>query len=184
MADERDPKVSQRYRELGAEEPPRRLDDAILAVSRRRWRWGAPLAAAAVIVLSVAVTWHMRVEEPDPYGYTASAPEEQKAKQEPVDQPRDAPGARPAAPPPEAAASRMEERTSEERRRPAAPVAGARAPQADALFSKQLAEEPPEKVLERIAEMRKQGRHEEADKALDEFRKRYPDHKLPDSVLK
>jgi len=32
--------------------------------------------------------------------------------------------------------------------------------------------------------MRKQGRHEEADKALDEFRKRYPDYKLPESVLK
>ena len=196
MVDERDPKVSQRYRELGAEEPPRRLDDAILAASRRRRRWAAPLAAAAVIVLSVAVTWHMRVEEPDPYGYTASAPEEQKAKQEPVDQPRlsqrrdalaerrDVPGARPAAPPPEAAASRMEERTSEEGRRPAAPVAGARAPQADALFSKQLAEEPPEKALERIIEMRREGRHDEADKALEEFRKRYPDHKLPESVLK
>jgi hypothetical protein len=196
MADERDPEVSQRYRELGAEEPPRRLDDAILAASRRRWRWGAPLAAAAVIVLSVALTWHMRVEEPDPYGYTASAPEEQKAKQEAVDQPRlsqrrdalaerrDVPGARPAAPPPEVAASRMEERVPEERMRRAAPMADARAPQADALFSKQLAEEPPEKVLERIAELRKQGKHEEADKALEAFRKRYPDTKLPDSVLR
>ncbi|HKX37041.1 MAG TPA: hypothetical protein VJN20_00120, partial [Burkholderiales bacterium] len=83
-----------------------------------------------------------------------------------------------------AAASRMEERTSEEGRRPAAPVAGGRAPQADALFSKQLAEEPPEKALERIIEMRREGRHDEADKALEEFRKRYPDHKLPESVLK
>jgi len=35
MTDERDPKVSQRYRELGREEPPGELDAAILAASRR-----------------------------------------------------------------------------------------------------------------------------------------------------
>jgi hypothetical protein len=52
------------------------------------------------------------------------------------------------------------------------------------MLGKQLAEEPPEKTLERIAGMRREGRHEEADKALEEFRKRYPDYKLPESVLK
>src|SRR6266705_3475055 len=35
MTDERDPKVSRRYRELGAEEPPTELDAGILAASRR-----------------------------------------------------------------------------------------------------------------------------------------------------
>ena len=39
MTDERDTQVpdgvSRRYRELGAEEPPRVLDDAILAAARR-----------------------------------------------------------------------------------------------------------------------------------------------------
>src|SRR5437660_848445 len=35
MTDERDPKVSQRYRELGREEPPGELDAGILAASRR-----------------------------------------------------------------------------------------------------------------------------------------------------
>ena len=34
MADPRDPQVSRRYRELGAEEPPHALDEAILAASR------------------------------------------------------------------------------------------------------------------------------------------------------
>ena len=64
-----DPQVSAAYRELGAEKPPRALDDAILAAARReaggrpgapgrgaRNRWYAPLAAAAVLVLAVAVT--------------------------------------------------------------------------------------------------------------------------------
>jgi hypothetical protein len=69
-------RVSQRYRELGAEEPPRALDDAIRAAARResgarpaplvspgaRRRWYLPLAAAAVIVLSVAVTMQMQRE--------------------------------------------------------------------------------------------------------------------------
>src|SRR5215831_3405502 len=68
-----DPKLSQRYRELPREEPPRALDEKILAASRRavesrpaplvaptgRRRWYVPVAAAAVIVLSVAVVVHM-----------------------------------------------------------------------------------------------------------------------------
>jgi hypothetical protein len=65
---EGDERVSQRYRELGAEEPPRELDAAILAAAHRgagaRRRWYLPLAAAAVIVLSVAVTVHMQREDP------------------------------------------------------------------------------------------------------------------------
>ncbi|HKU46242.1 MAG TPA: hypothetical protein VJQ58_05125, partial [Burkholderiales bacterium] len=68
MADE--PKISQRYRELSREEPPRHLDDAILAASRRavgakKRRWYVPLAAAAVIVLAVAVTVHVDRERPN-----------------------------------------------------------------------------------------------------------------------
>jgi len=37
---------------------------------------------------------------------------------------------------------------------------------------------------ERIAALRKEGKHEEADKALEEFRKRYPDYKVPESALR
>lgn len=73
-----DDKVSKRYRELPREEPPRHVDDAILAASRRavhtrpaplvvpsgRQRWYFPLAAAAIIVLAVAVTVHMEREQP------------------------------------------------------------------------------------------------------------------------
>jgi hypothetical protein len=208
-----DKKISERYRELGAEEPPRHVDEAILAASRRavhvhpaplvpptgRRRWYFPVAAAAIIMLSVAVTWHMQVDEgPDPNGYIASAPapaeqhaappmEEQKQKLERqapfAASPSPAPQVAPQAAPP-VAASRMEERAREP-----APAAGARAPEAaraDRALGKigEQATEPPEKWLERIAALRKEGKHEEADKALEEFRKRYPDYKIPESALK
>lgn len=41
----------------------------------------------------------------------------------------------------------------------------------------------PEHLLERIAGLRKEGRHEEADKALAEFRQRYPDYRLSEEML-
>ena len=207
-----DKKISERYRELGAEEPPRHVDEAILAASRRavhvhpaplvpptgRRRWYFPVAAAAIIMLSVAVTWHMQVEGPDPDGYIASAPAPEASREAPAekkiemqaapaakpftpDPPRESRAARDAPP---VAASRMEERAREP-----APVAGARAPEAaraDRALGKigEQATEPPEKWLERIAELRKEGKHEEADKALAEFRKRYPDYKVPESALR
>ena len=208
-----DKQISERYRELGAEEPPRHVDEAILAASRRavhvhpaplvpptgRRRWYFPVAAAAIIMLSVAVTWHMQVEEgPDPNGYIASDPAavEQRAAEPMAEQkqklerqapfaasPSPAPQAAPQAAPP-VAASRMEERARE-----SAPAAGARAPEAaraDRALSRvgEQATEPPEKWLERIAALRKEGKHEEADKALEEFRKRYPDYRIPESALK
>ena len=47
--------------------------------------------------------------------------------------------------------------------------------------------ESPERELERIAErivdLRRQGRDEEADRALAEFRKRHPDYRIPDEML-
>ena len=41
---------------------------------------------------------------------------------------------------------------------------------------------PPEKWLERIEELRKLGKFEEARTSLAEFRKRYPEYRLPDSL--
>lgn len=41
----------------------------------------------------------------------------------------------------------------------------------------------PEQWLQGIADLRRQGRHDEADKALAEFRKRYPDYKIPEAML-
>ena len=72
-----DPQVSAAYRALAAEEPPRALDEAILAASRspaKGWtqRWALPLSLAAVMVLSVVVT--LRVQQEQPELVTAEAP--------------------------------------------------------------------------------------------------------------
>jgi hypothetical protein len=79
MADERDRKLSEHYRELEPMEPPAALDQAILAAARRaadkphaplvapagRHRWYYGLAAAAVLFFAVALTLHIERERPD-----------------------------------------------------------------------------------------------------------------------
>ena len=50
-------------------------------------------------------------------------------------------------------------------------------------MAESAAAESPERWLERIAELRKQERHEEADKQLAEFRRRYPDFRIPAAAL-
>ena len=86
MADERDAKLSQHYRDLEPLEPPAELDRRILAAAREprgahaplvvpagRHRWYYSLAAAAVLVFAVAITLHVEREKPDPE-ITATAP--------------------------------------------------------------------------------------------------------------
>ena len=288
--------ISQRYRELGADAPPRALDAAILAAAHReagarpaplvspgaRRRWYLPLAAAAVIVLSVAVTVHMQQEQPDldaplpraakpaqpvpamqpapaaqaeappklaqaPAAPPPAKPEIQSgeirslAKEKAAPEPKrftpDPPAAAesaaapplaasppPAATPPPAVAAarapaaapvpqaapaeRQEARAmADSARKPASnvgAVAGAAAPPAGRSDTREeprrreltpkmraveardkLAQEPetPEKWLERIAELRREGRHDEADKALAEFRQRHPDYRIPEPML-
>src|SRR3954471_11390612 len=105
--DERE--AGRRYRELPREEPPPALDAKIRAEARRavvthpaplvaptgRRSWYFPVAAAAVIVLAVAVTWQIERSQPDlevamvaPPAPAAERPlmkenAEEKAKQEP-----------------------------------------------------------------------------------------------------
>jgi hypothetical protein len=247
-------RVSSRYRELGAEEPPRALDDAIFAAARREagarpgspghaapQRWYASVAAAAVLVLVVAVTLHMQSKQPDiaqpapaakqPAAPVASAPsvaqteaqstlrmgrraksaagERAEAANEPVKDaakpmiPKSAELSRPPEPKPfpenradeargsassvaGAIARQTEDRASREA------VAGARAPEAApapamamakrAQVQESVQAETPERELDRIADLRRQGRHDEADKALAEFRKRYPDFKISEAM--
>ena len=262
MTDERDPKVSTAYRDLGAQEPPRALDDAILAAARRdagarpaaltaragRQRWYAPLATAAVLVLAVATTLNMQLERPGiesparqeapaaakPSSTVADAQPKKEvevkpdavaelrakdaAKPQPGDEGRNvqqkfkeqsAPvvATAPAVPEPKpfgadqaagAASPRSDEalgaassatgklaRQAEERSTRDL-AAGARAPQAvrpaAAPLREGFAALTPEQELERIAELRAQGRHDDADKALAEFRKRYPDYRIPEPL--
>src|SRR3954464_4388105 len=234
MTDERDPKVSQRYRDLPGEEPSRALDQTILAAAHRsvdkphaplvvpagRHRWYFSLGAAAILVLAVAVTLQLERQQPDAELAVPAPPAPQAApaaKAEPRLQrsPTFAPnpGARqPAAPAPapppmtDAVAPRADEesaaRRNEEARlaaekarvqaeaspselrkeRAAGDVAASRAapsPRAsNSAVTAQYAAPTPERELERIAELRRDGRDEEADKALAEFRKRYPDYRI------
>ena len=71
---------------------------------------------------------------------------------------------------------------------PAKPQANAQLGRADegrrAASLSAFALQSPEQWLQGIADLRRQGRHEEADKSLAEFRKRYPDHKIPEAALK
>ena len=244
MSDEQ--KISQRYRELSREEPPPRLDDAILAASRRavqtrpaplvvpsgRLRWYFPLAAAAVIVLAVAVTIHVERQRSDleVAEAPASPPPPAREAQENlyVPDPKPAPAPAPARPPAsdagELGAKRDAERLADlqkSHQAPAAPPAAAPPPAASAPAPAQdavsgmresrradeaapqarmearsamrqqatsgaasaFAAASPEQWLQGIDELKRQGRHDEAERELAEFRKRYPDYRIPEAIL-
>jgi hypothetical protein len=263
MSEHDDEREAERlYRQLPREEPPAALDAKLRAEARRavashpaplvaptgRRSWYFPVAAAAVIVLAVAVTWQVEREQVDegaplPQSAPAAALREQKLpEQTPQKQPEtrqyaplakraeklaeepkngapaaaaknQAPAEAARSPAPAAAAKdqapaasvagtlsqsredalgERENRMRQERPAvPAAPSAGASAsPQGglhrDAIQAQRranVADEPPEKWLERIAQLRQQGRHDEADKALAEFRMRYPDYRIPEATL-
>jgi hypothetical protein len=212
-----DPKISQRYRDLGREEPSREIDAAILAAARRaaetrpaplvvpsgRRRWYFPLAAAAIIVLAVAVTVQVERQQPDPEiavppvtepkvptddrtvpsERAAEAPRELRAQRDEV-QPQPPAAPKPASPPAAAPPSDPASGMRESRQPDAVERAEAqRAPAPEARAMAKLAVEAPEQWLERIAELRKQGKHEEADKALAEFRRAYPEYRIPEAML-
>lgn len=237
MTEERDPKVSKRYRGLGREEPPRDLDERILAASRRpasagRYRWAGPLAAAAVLVLAVGVALHVEREEPKETVARVDAPKpaqpaaappaaftpDPKPK-EPSREMRARPESR-AAPPPrmeDARRERVPDELAQKREQPApgAPAAsdeanaaaavaaasearaqaevaarrdaqtGSRAAQAAppapvAALAK--AQQSPEQWLDRISQLRRDGKHDEADRQLAEFRRAYPDYRLSEEM--
>lgn len=225
MTEERDAgSVSRRYRELGAEEPPRALDDAILAAARTparfsSRRWAVPLSLAAVVVLSVTVTLNLQHEAPEivaaqaprqetkardvaPAAQAAKAPESAVVREAPKEAARrEAPGQKPFAadPPPvaaeapaiasgaerdAAAAGALSAPRREAREDQAAALARAAPATAPAPAAKRMqAQETPELELERIALLRKDGRHDEADKALADFRKRHPEFRIPEPML-
>jgi hypothetical protein len=182
MADpDRDARVSERYRALGREEPPPALDSAILAASRRRpLRWAVPVSVAAVVVLAVGVTLRVQLEEPQRPEEVALAPKVMDA---------------PASAPPAAAAESRARADSPARqsvlskREALAEAAADRAEPAAPASSNVVAgrisaaaPETPGQWLERIAKLREAGRAREADESLAEFRKRYPDYRIPEKM--
>jgi len=219
-----DPKISQRYRELPREEPPRHVDEAILAAARRavvsrpaplvvpsgRRRWYFPLAAAAIIVLAVAVTIHVERQELDAEVFEAvtspKAPPEEKVAQperpaEPASPRVFAPDPKPQRqvepPAPQAEQSRQQAPAAVPQAKPEASKrealmreeARARASREPDTVSGALGARlsstyaSPEQWLQGIADLRRQGRHDEADKALAEFRRTYPDYKISEAML-
>lgn len=124
---------------------------------------------------------------------SAPPPELQKAPE-----PAAAPPAPVAAPPPvatqdairgaqESAAGALASRAETAPKPSAAPQANAQSRRADegrrAGSLSAFALQSPEQWLQGIADLRRQGRHEEADKSLAEFRKRYPDYRISKEVL-
>ena len=209
---EKDAQLSQRYRDLGREEPPRHIDDAILAASRREVRrkpWLYPVAAAAALgVLAVAVSLHVEREQPEEIvtmkeAAPAPAPAPAPAAPEP---PRAVQRAEKAPAPvfvpdpkPErrddtrdlakqsgagsAAAEQMpESRAARPQSAPAPVAASPRMREAERPLAALGLDEAPLPWLERIARLREEGKHDEADRALAEFRKRYPDFRIPDPM--
>ncbi len=196
---ERDEKVSAGYRALGGEEPPRALDEAILAAARRsptrlrvpHLRWRVPLSIAAVLVLAVGVTLRMQPQQPDAESValapqvmqtprpvaSAPAPEQEQPKPAVRAKAREDVSAAPA--------SQLAAAADAMRAAPATSAAGAVAPsplRAEVAAKLAKTELTPEAWLARIAELRKQKRKLEAEESLAEFRKRYPDYKIPEAL--
>lgn len=172
MADpDRDDRVSTAYRALGAEEPPRAVDAAVLAAARRKpARWRVPLSLAAVLVLALGVTLRVQRETPDAEP-VALAPQVLEV------------------PPPAAApAPRASVAADAARAAPAAPASATAGVAAESRMRAELAAKPsspaatPEAWLARIAELRRQNRMREAQESLAEFRKRYPDYRIPQAL--
>jgi hypothetical protein len=175
-----DDKLERAYRALAKEEPPPALDAAILSAARRSVtrpslarRWGVPVSLAAVLMLAIGVTLEMRNEKPGVEMAAPAAPEALRA----------APA--PAAPPPAAPAEAPAEAPV------APPVAAQLAPTPKAAAKREAAgatadvmanAHDPHAELERIAKLRAEGRDEEADRALDEFRKRFPHYRIDDAT--
>ena len=207
MADERDPQISRRYRELGTAEPSPELDRAILGAARRatrRNRWYPSLAAAAVLIFAVAIVVQIERQPPDqapmsePAAPPVAAPAQEKVAPPKPASRRAAPQFAPEPPPraesapapapnanvaaPAAGVASEAERRRADEARPAPQLQRSMGARAGALQTEVA--ESPDQWLARIARLRELGRDEEADKELARFRERYPDYRIPEVMAK
>lgn len=172
-------------------------------------RWGAPISIAAVLVLVVGVTLEMQREQPGIE--TSVAPSYPPADNAPGAAPAAVPEAALPAKPAEAprAQRALKAKALPQRARPepapeakrgaspaadaleAAPVARAPAPAAAPsaapaasanLSGEKRAAEAPMADLERIARLRAEGKDAQADRALEEFRRRHPGYRIEDAM--
>ena len=133
------------------------LSDYWQVVSRRLWY--LPLAAAAAIVLAVGVA--VQVEHGQPEQQAPTSPSDVREEE----------------------ARQFRKEAFRDRREAApAPVPQTAPARATGSLLGRAAEADPEQWLLSIAELRKAGRDEEADKALAEFRQRYPDYRIPEEM--
>jgi hypothetical protein len=182
MAEADDDKVRERYRALGRDEPPPELDARSLAPARRaaarpRRRWVLPVSIAAVVVLSVSVALQVERERSD-LARQLAAPAESGKAPAPAASPVAPPAPAPAAP---AASDNLMRAPELERKQEQAPARGAAKA---GRLSGQSVESSPEQWLARIAELRRAGRNDEADRQLAEFRRLFPDYRIPDAMQK
>ncbi|MDG4552378.1 MAG: hypothetical protein P9F19_10395 [Candidatus Contendobacter sp.] len=194
----RDERLSELYRATRAADPPAWLDQRILAAARtaaeprstpsiplprrRGFRfWGAPVALAATVALTVGLLrWLPPVGE---LGGKPAALEEQAlrapaqpaakldaARAEIAPSARSMPAASPPSPPPVPASSAPARPST-----PASRLAEPLPPSEDkAVLHDATTRRSPAAWRAEIAELRRQGRHAEAEARLAEFRRRYP----------
>ena len=160
---EHDDPLRRAYRALANEEPPRELDEAILAAARRAVarpslarRWGVPVSIAALLVIALGVTLEMQRGKP-------RVELEQRAAPPALEQESAAPAAR--AP-------------VQSLRAPAAPASAPAPASTRASPAAPAAANDPRALLEKIAGLRAAGRDAHADRALEDFRKRFPDYRI------
>lgn len=181
---ERDDELLKRYRDLPRAAPRSALDASILAASRRAARrpvarWAAPFSIAAVLVLALGLVLKVQREAPEatrpsspqerpmPGTNAPAAPSIDAAKDEAAQAPASVQQEQAVVTPPKAEQKPAAARAQSSARMAAAPAAAAKEAAAPEL-----------RELERIARLRAGGRDDEADAALEAFRRAHPGYRI------
>lgn len=130
-----------------------------------------------------------RAFTPDPKPAPASPAPESRAKRDAerladLQKSQEAPAsaaAPPAAAPADAVSGMRESRRSDEAK-PQARLEVQGAMRQQAATASRFAGASPEQWLQAIDDLKRQGRHDEAERELAEFRKRYPDYRIPEAI--